>query len=613
MSIEFTPYVVPLTLSALISATLGIIIWRRRPGVGITSFAVMMIALTEWSLCSALQHAFTDLDAKLLWVNLSFIGIPISIAAWLAFTLEYTGRQSWLTRRNVILLSIEPILVFIFSATSEWNHLFRGPVSLDTATVPPSVASAFGPLFWVHAAYSYILMVAGTVFLVRAYFRSQPIYRGQLAVVLMGAMAPWLANAIFIFGFSPFPNLDITPFAFTITGASMAWGIYRYKLLDIVPIARDLVIESMDDALLVLDARNRIVELNRPAVTLLQGTSKSDLIGKPATELLAARQDLIEQYGTAESARGEINVVRGEKTLSFDLRLLPIRNNQNDLVGRMILLHDITERKALDEHISRQNAFLQDTNRELSLARQKAEDANRIKSEFLANMSHELRTPLNAVIGYADLMLQGLGTELPPREHDYVQRILTNGDRLLYLINELLDLSKIEAGRLELINKPFVAGDLVQRVITQMQGLIGDKTIAVTGEVDPQLAGLRIIADANRLEQILVNLVGNGIKFTEAGSVTLRAEKAGDSQWRLLVTDTGIGIPPHAHDLIFEEFRQLDGSEQRKYEGTGLGLAIVQRLVDLMRGTITVDSEVGKGSTFTVLLPLDVMVEQAVS
>jgi signal transduction histidine kinase len=287
----------------------------------------------------------------------------------------------------------------------------------------------------------------------------------------------------------------------------------------------------------------------------------------------------------------------------FDLRLSPVRDRRGDLTGRLVVLHEITEQRQAAEQIRQQNEALRKANEEMKAARAQAEEASRLKSEFLATISHELRTPLNSVIGYADLLLTGLAGQLNEKQMDYVQRSLSNGERLLALINELLDISKIEAGRFDLHPQPFTVADLLNGAKTQMQNLADKKGLTFTATCDPALPE-QLEGDAKRIEQIIVNLVGNAIKYTETGSVDLRLKRVDDMQWEIAVKDTGIGIPPHAIEYIFDEFRQVDGSTQREHQGSGLGLTIVRRLTQLMSGTIQIDSEVGKGSTFTITLPL---------
>jgi signal transduction histidine kinase/putative methionine-R-sulfoxide reductase with GAF domain len=229
-------------------------------------------------------------------------------------------------------------------------------------------------------------------------------------------------------------------------------------------------------------------------------------------------------------------------------------------------------------------------------------EVDRLKSEFLASMSHELRTPLNSIIGYTEVLLMGIDSELSPELREDVQSIYDNSQHLLRIINDVLDLAKIEAGRLELDMEEIPIDELVQAASSSIEGLLVNKSVAFNVDIEQDLP--RVWGDQVRLHQILNNLTSNAIKFTEEGSITLRAFQ--DDGWVCLeVEDTGIGISEEDQIKIFERFHQIDGSNAREQEGTGLGLAITRHLVQLHGGTVGVKSKPGAGSTFTVRIPID--------
>ena len=226
--------------------------------------------------------------------------------------------------------------------------------------------------------------------------------------------------------------------------------------------------------------------------------------------------------------------------------------------------------------------------------------ASLVKSQFLANMSHELRTPLSAIIGFSDLLLEGVDGPLSPEQSDDIAEIRNSGGSLLGLINDILDLSKIEAGRMAIEIGRVEVADLVENVISSLRPLADQKGLRLDVQLDPAVHGLR--ADEIRARQVLTNLLANAIKFTAAGSVTVTS-KAVLGEVEISVVDDGIGISAEAREVIFEEFRQADGSTTRQYGGTGLGLAICRRLIELQAGSIGVESELGAGSRFWFRLP----------
>ncbi len=238
---------------------------------------------------------------------------------------------------------------------------------------------------------------------------------------------------------------------------------------------------------------------------------------------------------------------------------------------------------------------------ELGLVYQQLETANRHKSEFLANTSHELRTPLNAILGYAELIEDNIYGEVPPRIREVLQRIQSNGRHLLGLINDVLDLSKIEAGQLSLSVSAYSMQQVIATVVTATGALADEKKLALRAIVAETLPAGQ--GDERRITQVLLNLVGNALKFTEIGEVVVRASVADDC-FDLSVSDTGPGIPAEERQRIFDEFHQLDTSSTRTKGGTGLGLAISKKIAELHGGRIWVESEVGHGSIFHVTLPV---------
>jgi signal transduction histidine kinase len=276
--------------------------------------------------------------------------------------------------------------------------------------------------------------------------------------------------------------------------------------------------------------------------------------------------------------------------------------------GGTIVVPNRDDFGALAEHMNRMSGELRRLDDEQRVAAEelrrlndRLSQASRAKSEFLANMSHELRTPLNAILGFTELMLDELYGEVPPTLREPLTDIQTNGRHLLRLINDVLDLSKIEAGRLELGGGQYSVQEIVDVVHTSLRSLALEKGLAFTATVPPDIPPAQ--GDGRRLTQCLMNLAGNALKFTRHGRVDIDVRLDGESLvYR--VSDTGIGIPKDEVENVFAEFRQVDAAITREYGGTGLGLSITKRLVEMHGGRIWVESELGKGSTFFFTVPL---------
>ena len=367
--------------------------------------------------------------------------------------------------------------------------------------------------------------------------------------------------------------------------------------------------------------RERLVltEFFEPGIGVLEQvflTGKSQLVQRqqapPHTSLDSPASIYAVAIESAQAGRlGVLAIGNWENPDAFDLEdrnlLVAVGEQAAIAINNARMINALEER---EERLAVQNEILARQNRELELTRQQIErqnlqliEAARLKSQFLATMSHELRTPMNAVIGFAQVLLRQRTASLSASQVDMVERILNNGKNLLALINDILDLSKIEAGRLDFKIEEFDLTSLVLTTLAELRPLAEQKHLPL--KVHADLDNPIIVNDSTRLRQVLVNLISNAIKFTETGSVEVRVSELSPMQLVLTVKDTGIGIAESDIEQIFEEFRQVDQTITRKHGGTGLGLAITKSLVHMMKGTITVESKPGQGSTFRVELTRD--------
>jgi PAS domain S-box-containing protein len=266
---------------------------------------------------------------------------------------------------------------------------------------------------------------------------------------------------------------------------------------------------------------------------------------------------------------------------------------------------DITARKRAEDELRATQASLErrilERTAELAAAKDRAESADRVKSAFLATMSHELRTPLNSIIGFTGLLLQGLAGPLNAEQAKQLRMVKDSGQHLLALINDVLDISKIEAGQIEIANAPFDLPESIHKLMQTVRPLADKKQLPLTTRIAPDVG--RITSDRRRVEQILLNLLSNAIKFTERGGITVAAGTVPGAV-RISVADTGMGIKPGDVDKLFQPFRQLDTGLTRQHEGTGLGLTICKRLIERLGGEVRLESAWGQGSTFSFTLPL---------
>ena len=352
---QFTPYVLPMIASAAVSAALALYAWHRRPASGATSFSLLMLAVAQWSLVYALELVSADLPAVLFWDNIEWLGAAFAPTLWLIFVLQYTGRASWLTRRNIAILMVEPLVTLLLVGTNEYHGLIESNIRLDTSGSFAALEVTYGAWYWINIAYSYLLLFVGAILicmLIQSLMRSARLYVGQAGALLIAVAAPWVGNAVTVFGLNPFPKLDLTPFAFTITGVAMASSLFLFRLLDIIPVAREAVIDSMSDAVIVLDEQNRIVDLN-PAAQRLAIRTASRAVGRPFTQVFSVWPELVERYSDATEADAEVILGEGVAQRFFDLHISPLYRQSGDfaVAGRLIVLNDITEHKQAERSL----------------------------------------------------------------------------------------------------------------------------------------------------------------------------------------------------------------------------------------------------------------------
>jgi PAS domain S-box-containing protein len=378
----------------------------------------------------------------------------------------------------------------------------------------------------------------------------------------------------------------------------------------------EITFDAVPDLVLNLSADGLIQRANR-AVTETTGRRFPEIIGKQCWEVLhgfsekceACPHRRFQQSGLAE--RGDIEHAISGKF--FEVTCTPMLGPDGNPHGSVVVMRDVTERRKVEEQVRRLNIDLEQRvqertmqlaslNRELELRNHEVERANRMKSLFLASMSHELRTPLNAILGFSTLLTEQNSGTLSPKQVRFVEHIQRGGQHLLQLINDILDLSKIEAGRMELRPERFAIAAALPEVLSLIRPLAAAKHIQLHSPAD---AGLRVYADPVRFKQILYNLLSNAVKFTpEGGQVGIEAQVQG-GELCLTVWDTGIGIAAGDLEDIFQEFHQVAETTKGVREGTGLGLAITKRLVEQHRGRVSVESKPGEGSRFFVRLPAD--------
>lgn len=589
----FDLYVIALLVASAISFLVFGIVLRKIESQGATSLAVLLVGICFWALFQAFVFIATTYEWKLIFANLRYFGIQASAISFYSLAREYEDQKRSFGWKRWLLISVFPGICLVMLWTNQTHHLFYAATYLRDG----NLYLDNGAFFYGNMLYLYLFIAGGLLIFIKTCIKKRSIYRKQALLLASSATLPFIANIAFNSSYWPYKSYDITPLTFLVSATLFVYGLFYIKLLDIVPVARTTILEEMEDLVIVLDNSKRVLELNPSATEMLNRYNRGmeDYIGKALPECLAFWPEFLECIHQTDSVESRVPLVDEDKEEYYHVRISYMHNKKGRRSGYLVVLRNVTTlEKAL---------------REAEIARLEAEKANKAKDYFLANMSHEIRTPLNGVIGIAEIMEN---TELSPeRQKEYNSIILRSANSLLDILNDILDFSKIEAGKMTLEFGLFSIKKVARDTMDTFQINAMNKSISLKLEMDPKVEDF-LIGDLVRVRQILANLLGNAIKFTDRGSITVSLRKlesdhsTGNSILEMAVTDTGIGISKESIGRIFESFRQADSSTTRKYGGSGLGLSIVKELVELMGGTIEIQSELGEGSRFRCVLPFRV-------
>ncbi|WP_226479497.1 histidine kinase N-terminal 7TM domain-containing protein [Natrinema amylolyticum] len=535
-------------IAVLNSVVLAGVLWRHRDRPGAAPLLANVLAAAVWTGTGlALMRLESGPLARALFA-LMFLGIGFATMTLLVFTLEYTGRERFTRPTILAALSIEPLLAALFVVVNP-DALFY--------TLHEGVVE-WGPAFWIHTAYSYTVLAVATGLIGEFLYRSRSLYRGQSAALLAGTVAAWVANGVYTLG--PI-EVDTTPIGFIATGALYAIAIVRYRLTDVVPIARDRVLDSVTDGVFVVDDDNRLIDANPVARSLLADVDGSP-IGATVDSLLADWPALCEEFRTltaaGEPAERELEV-DGEHYL---VKTTPIEDGRDRHVGWLFVVRDITERKRREAELQRQNDRLE---------------------RFADLVSHDLRNPLNVADGYLDLA----------READdnaaYLDEIERSHERMETIIEDVLALAREGADVTE--PEPVALADIAERAWNGVE--TGAASIAIDADVT-------ILADPERTTRLLENLFRNslehGAQRADGAGLEITVGTLGDARdgsvAGFYVADDGSGIPSSRRDRVFE------GGYTTDEDGTGFGLAIVAEIATAHDWTGTVTESDTGGARF---------------
>ena len=429
MNQVFTIYSVFFIGTSLVSFFVAFLAFQRRSVIGAKEIAWLMIATGTGAFWIIFETAAPTVAEKIFWSKLEFSGGLASPVLYFIFVLRFTGKDKLLSLNNILLLFIIPVITYLLVITNDSHELIwsgYSPISEKT-----NLMEYFhGIGFWIgYILYSYILLLLSAICLINFIIRKSKTFRSQAWIILTGGMFPWIVSIIYLTGISPVKGLDLTPFSITLSGTLACYAILNFRFLDLVPIARETLVEILPDGIIALDSKNRVQDINKAAISFL-GIRGKNIIGYPL-DSSGSVVTLLMNAVVEENHVDQIEINSNHEIKTYSILKRAIRNQPG---SRLVIIQDITQAKRAEK--------------ELIKAKERAEESDRLKSTFIANMSHEIRTPLNGILGFTELL--NMPNLTGKEQHDYLEIIRKGGNRMLKIINDIIDISKIESGQMQI-------------------------------------------------------------------------------------------------------------------------------------------------------------------
>jgi PAS domain S-box-containing protein len=586
------------------SACLGayaLYVWRRRSATAAASLVVLLAAAGWWSLAYALELGASSLPAKLRWGDAKWLGVAVLPPAWFAFTLQYSGWARWVNRFTLAVVSVPPVAVVLLLANATTHDLVRYyPAS---AAGDPDAIAQVGPLFWPFLVYADLLVWGCTGVFVWTLGRVSRAYRRQSLLLIVAVLLPSAANVLHNLDVGVFGRVELTPFLFVLTGVVLVWGLFRFRLLDLVPIARSRIFQVMRDAVVVTDLHGRVVDVNLAGERLL-GQPAGQAVGQPLERLAPGWATAISRRrgATASGDDRGVEAVIGGRPYELTASALPDRQGQP--TGELLIARDVGDRRQAEHDLRDSLARERAAKEQLSLALRREQAAtehlrtlDEMKDAFLQAVSHDLRTPLTSVLGIALTLRRGHEQLSAGDVDQLLGRLARNARKLGRLLTNLLDLDRLARGALYLDRRPLDLGDLVGRIVKDAgPELLGERPVSL--ETSPVL----VAVDGPKLERIVENLLANVARHTRTGTpVWVRVEACAGGAL-VVVEDAGPGVPAEVREAIFEPFRQ-GPTIAAHAPGSGIGLALVAHFAGMHGGRAWVQERPQGGASFRVFLP----------
>ena len=578
----FSPniYSIVLIVCGLITLYMCIKIFRRYEIV-VRWFGFMMLGIAIWALSYGFELSSTTLAQMMFWINLEYLGISFLPACWFLFIIKFTGKDKWLSKRNLTLVLLFPLITLLLVWTNELHHLHYKSVSVDDSGPFPLLSIVTGPWYTIHTIYFYIMLGWGVLLLINKFRKADPVFRKQNLTILIAAFIPWIANISYLFGYRLFGHIDITPFFFTITVLLLSIGLIRFRLLDIIPIARERVLDAMIEGLIVADNQDRIIDLNTEIKKILS-INDSKIIGKKLEFILPNQPEL---YGLINDRKGGVTQLDLQKDgveIYLEVTISTLFDN-TIYSGVIILFRDITHRVHIEKQLRLQSSQL------LAL--------NKLKDKLFSIIAHDLRSPLLNLIDIIKMIDDDLISEQEFKS--FIPQLSKNIGYTSGLLENLLFWSKSQL-RGEVIRPvSFDIKEVTENIIHLFEKRINEKEILLINNINCQSM---VYADQDMIQLIVRNLISNAVKFSQRGGNIVLSSHYDEHYTTLCFKDDGVGVSETDMNKLFE-FETFTTRGTDNEQGTGLGLVLCKDFIEKNGGQIWVESELSMGSKFCVKIP----------
>ncbi|AGA79079.1 sensor histidine kinase [Echinicola vietnamensis] len=581
MEFSLSPYSLSLLVFAVIVLLLAVFLFTRL-SKEVRWFGAMMIAVAIWAASDGIMVGMDDLEAMLWVVDVEYIGITLVPVFWLLFVLKFVGKEAWLNPRWMVCQFIFPVISMVMVWTNGLHHLHYQRAEVVEINGLFGLLTAKGPWYIIHTSYFYLAIGYGVYLLIKRYFNTKGIYQKQTLIILFGTMVPWIANILVVFQVEPFNGIDPTPHAFMVTCLIVFGGFLKVGLFDVKPIARNIVVESMRNGMLVIDGERRIVDVN-PCFTKLINKKAEHVIGLHVSRLPFEWQDWERILESEDELAVEKMIVVDGVERYFEVSSKILKEGGRKYQGRLILLRDITQ-------------FIHDQQR-LELQAKELMELNATKDRFLSIVSHDLRNPVHSLSQFLEMVEYGWVKD------DEFRSMLPSFSKNLKDVSSFME-NLLEWAQTQL------KGESVEAVKIDLEEEVEAVVALFKNHLDTKGVQLKIIAgaptyafgDLNMMRLVIRNLISNAIKFCHKGDEIIVKLISKGSEIEVIVEDTGVGISKENVDKIFSSsFFTTTGTQNEK--GTGLGLLLCKDFVEKNDGEIGVESELGKGTRFHFTIP----------